>query len=48
VSATPVEGDWVVDSLVELEVQPADPLGPGDHRLTVIVGTNTETFTFRQ
>lgn len=48
VAATPVEGDWVVDSLVELEVQPADPLGPGDHRLTVIVGTNTETFTFRQ
>lgn len=48
VAATPVEGDWVVDSLLELEVQPADTLGPGDHRLTVIVGTNTETFTFRQ
>jgi flagellar protein FlaG len=47
VTATPVESEWTVDGLLELEVQPPAPLTAGDHRLTVIVGSDTETFTFR-
>ncbi|WP_158056504.1 flagellar protein G [Halorussus halophilus] len=48
VTLTVVDGQyWTVGNVVKVEIDPAQTLANGDHRVTVIVNEDTQTLRFR-